>query len=562
MRQIPLMSRILDRGRIRKDTGEKMMRNRLKLQQLSIRWKLTILTYFVVIFALLIGGIVLVGGIQQTEERELRKRLMNTARTVAEMNEVKQALDDQTKERARLQHAIEEIRIIQDADYIVVMDMDHVRLTHPVKTRIGQRSEGTDEEPAFAEHIYFSEAQGELGTAIRAFYPVKDEKFNQTGVVLVGRTLPSMADILGEMKQDILMILLLTLSFGLVGSFLLARHIKQQMFKLEPHEIVRMLEERTATFHSINEGVIAIDNQHIITIFNEKAKQIFSVTGDVVGRNIWDVLSDTRLPEIIDRAEPVYNEEIHMSGKRIMSSRIPIVMKKKIIGAVAIFQDRTEAAKLAEELTGVKNFVDGLRVQNHEHMNKLHTIAGLIQLGKADQALDLAFQTTEEQEHVTDFLHRVIQHDAVAGLLMSKIRRGKELGIKVEVDENSSLRDFPERLDQHDMTKLLGNLIENAFAAYDTVERDTKLISISIDQTEDVLAILIEDYGSGIEEDMIPHIFDKGFTHGKEGGTGYGLYIVKTIIDKGMGNVEVTSSIGIGTTFSIEFPMTIEERDR
>ncbi|RAU00041.1 sensor histidine kinase [Bacillus altitudinis] len=562
MRQIPLMSRILDRGRIRKDTGEKMMRNRLKLQQLSIRWKLTILTYFVVIFALLIGGIVLVGGIQQTEERELRKRLMNTARTVAEMNEVKQALDDQTKERAQLQHAIEEIRIIQDADYIVVMDMDHVRLTHPVKTRIGQRSEGTDEEPAFAEHIYFSEAQGELGTAIRAFYPVKDEKFNQTGVVLVGRTLPSMADILGEMKQDILMILLLTLSFGLVGSFLLARHIKQQMFKLEPHEIVRMLEERTATFHSINEGVIAIDNQHMITIFNEKAKQIFSVTGDVVGRNIWDVLSDTRLPEIIDRAEPVYNEEIHMSGKRIMSSRIPIVMKKKIIGAVAIFQDRTEAAKLAEELTGVKNFVDGLRVQNHEHMNKLHTIAGLIQLGKADQALDLAFQTTEEQEHVTDFLHRVIQHDAVAGLLMSKIRRGKELGIKVEVDENSSLRDFPERLDQHDMTKLLGNLIENAFAAYDTVERDTKLISISIDQTEDVLAILIEDYGSGIEEDMIPHIFDKGFTHGKEGGTGYGLYIVKTIIDKGMGNVEVTSSIGIGTTFSIEFPMTIEERDR
>ncbi|MGM0757820.1 MULTISPECIES: ATP-binding protein [Bacillus] len=539
-----------------------MMRNRLKLQQLSIRWKLTILTYFVVIFALLIGGIVLVGGIQQTEERELRKRLMNTARTVAEMNEVKQALADQTKERSRLQHAIEEIRIIQDADYIVVMDMDHVRLTHPVKTRIGHRSEGTDEEPAFAEHIYFSEAEGELGTAIRAFYPVKDEKFNQTGVVLVGRTLPSMADILGEMKRDILMILLLTLSFGLVGSFLLARHIKQQMFKLEPHEIVRMLEERTATFHSINEGVIAIDNQHMITIFNEKAKQIFGVTGDAVGRNIWEVLPDTRLPEIIDRAEPVYNEEIHMSGKRIMSSRIPIVMKKKIIGAVAIFQDRTEAAKLAEELTGVKNFVDGLRVQNHEHMNKLHTIAGLIQLGKADQALDLAFQTTEEQEHVTDFLHRVIQHDAVAGLLMSKIRRGKELGIKVEVDENSCLRDFPERLDQHDMTKLLGNLIENAFASYDTVERETKLISISIDQTEDVLAILIEDHGSGIEEEMIPHIFDKGFTYGKEGGTGYGLYIVKTMIDKGMGNVEVTSSIGIGTTFSIEFPMTVEERDR
>lgn len=537
------------------------MRNKLQLNQLSIRWKLTILTYFVVIFTLLMGGIVLVGGIQQTEERELRKRLMNTARTVAELSEVKQALAGQAKDRANLNHSIEEIRIIQDADYIVVMDMNHVRLTHPVKERIGQRSEGSDEEPAFAEHIYFSEAHGELGTAIRAFYPVKEEKFNQTGVVLVGRTLPSITDILAEMKRDTIMILLLTLSFGLVGSFLLARHIKQQMFKLEPHEIVRMLEERTATFHSINEGVIAIDNQHKITIFNEKAKQIFQVTGDVVGQNIWDVLSDTRLPEIIDRAEPVYNEEIQISGKRIVSNRIPIVMKKKIVGAVAIFQDRTEAAKLAEELTGVKNFVDGLRVQNHEHMNKLHTIAGLIQLGKSEQALDLAFQTTEEQEHVTDFLHRVIRHDAVAGLLMSKMRRGKELGIQVEVDERSSLQSFPRSLDQHDMTKLLGNLIENAFASFDTAEREEKRVSISMEQTEELLAILIEDNGSGMDDDIIPRIFDKGFTHGKEGGTGYGLYIVKTIIDKGMGNVEVTSS-KFGTTFSIEFPMTLEESDR
>lgn len=51
------------------------------------------------------------------------------------------------------------------------------------------------------------------------------------------------------------------------------------MFQLEPHEIVRMYEERTATFHSMNEGVIAIDNRLIITIFNEKAKQIFEVQG-------------------------------------------------------------------------------------------------------------------------------------------------------------------------------------------------------------------------------------------------------------------------------------------
>lgn len=106
-----------------------------------------------------------------------------------------------------------------------------------------------------------------------------------------------------------------------------------------------MYEERTATFHSMNEGVIAIDNRLVITIFNEKAKQIFEVQGDLIGKVIWEVLKDSRLPEIVERNKAVYNEEIRVSGKVIMSSRIPIVMKKKVIGAVAIFQDRTEAGQ-------------------------------------------------------------------------------------------------------------------------------------------------------------------------------------------------------------------------
>lgn len=320
-----------------------------------------------------------------------------------------------------------------------------------------------------------------------------------------------------------------------------------------------MYEERTATFHSMNEGVIAIDNRLVITIFNEKAKQIFEVQGDLIGKVIWEVLKDSRLPEIVERNKAVYNEEIRVSGKVIMSSRIPIVMKKKVIGAVAIFQDRTEAAKMAEELTGVRNFVEALRVQNHEHMNKLHTIAGLIQLGKSEKALQLAFQASTEQENVTEFLHRSIQNDAAAGLLLSKIRRGRELGIAVHIDENSSLQQFPEHVDQHDIVVLLGNLIENAFGSFETVQSEDKRIDISIEQTDDILAILIEDNGCGIEPTHMPRLYDKGFTVNKTGGTGYGLYLVKQIIDKGSGTIEVDSHAGQGTSFSIVFPMKGEE---
>jgi len=528
------------------------------MRQLPIRWKIMILSYAVVIFSLLIGGIVIVANIQQTEEKELRIRSMNTARTVAELSDVKKSVQESNGWNT-VNPMVEEIRIINETDYIVVMNMDKVRYSHPLKEKIGIPSVGEDEEPAFAEHIYFSKAKGEIGTVIRAFVPIKDAELNQIGVVVVGNKIPHVLDIMMGLAKEILLIVVLTLLFGLIGSIILATHIKKQMFQLEPFEIKRMHEERTATFHSMNEGVIAIDNKEIITIFNEKAKKIFHVTGNFVGQPIRSVLKDTRLPEIVERNQAVYNEEIKVSGKVIVSTRIPIKKDNELIGAVAIFQDRTEVTKLAEELTGVKNFVEALRVQSHEHMNKLHTIAGLIQLGKPEKALQLAYNATEEQENVTSFLNKKIQNDAVAGLLLSKIRRGKELDIQIVIDPNSHFAVFPNELDHHDFVVLIGNLVENAFGSFEQVEVEHKRIDISIEQSEEVCAVLVEDNGAGIREEHLPSLYEKGFTVNKSEGTGYGLYLVKQIVDKGRGQIQVSSLPNEGTSFIITFPMEAED---
>ncbi|RFU69679.1 sensor histidine kinase [Bacillus sp. V59.32b] len=529
------------------------------MKQLPIRWKIMVLSYVVVVFSLLIGGTVIIANIQDKEERELKIRSMNTARTVAELSDVQKAVQERNGWNI-VNPIVEELRIINEADYIVVMNMERIRYSHPVKELLGKPSQGDDEEPAFAEHIYFSNAQGEIGTVIRAFIPIKDQDLNQIGVVVVGNKVPTFLEIMDDLKGEILLIVILTLIFGLIGSLMLANHIKKQMFHLEPFEIKRMFEERTATFHSINEGVIAIDNHDIITIFNEKAKKIFNVNGDFVGQPIRSVLKDTRLPEIVEKNQAVYNEEIKVSGKVILSNRIPIQKDNELIGAVAIFQDRTEFAKLAEELTGVKNFVDALRVQNHEHMNKLHTIAGLIQLGKSEKALQLAFNVSEELESLTNSLNKKIKNDAVAGLLLSKVRRGKELGIQVVLDENSHLAAFPNQLDQHDFVVLLGNLIENAFGSYEQTDIENRRIDISIEQSEDLCAILIEDNGSGIKEEYLPRLYDKGFTMNKSDGTGYGLFLVKQIVEKGRGEIQVSSEQGKGTSFIITLPMEAEER--
>jgi two-component system sensor histidine kinase DctS len=522
--------------------------------RLPIQSKITILSFGVVLFSLLIGGIILIGNFVSLTEEEYGNRAMITARTVAQLPEIQKNITQQAGWTS-INPMVDRIRIINNVDYIVVLNQERIRYSHPVTNMLGTISEGEDEGPAFAEHTYMSKAKGEIGTAIRAFVPILNPEREQIGVVIAGNLLPPLSETILDLRKEIAMIMFLTLLFGVCGSWLLARHIKDQMFKLEPHEIVRMFEERTATFHAMHEGIIAIDNHEVITIFNEKAKQMLCIEGDVIGKPIREVIHDTRLPEMLQLKHPIYNQEIQVRQTNIMSNRVPIKVNGKTVGAVAIFQDRTEVTKMAEELTGVRAFVEALRVQNHEHMNKLHTIAGLIQLGNQEQALQYVFQVSEEQEELTKFLSKNIHDDSVSGLLLSKVSRGKELGIKVVIDRKSKLNHFPKHLDQHDFVLILGNLIENAFAALEQVDHEDKRIDISIEQNDGVCALLVEDNGCGITENDLNHIFEQGFSTKGAVGYGLGLYLVYQIIEKGLGTIEVVSHPNEGTSFFITFPV-------
>lgn len=523
------------------------------MNRVSIHWKIIGLTLFIIFCSFLLAGIFVIGNILETKEAELRDRSMLMARTVAELPEVKQHVSEGKTASALINPVVEQVRVINKAEYIVVLDMNRIRLSHPVADMLGTKSRTADEGAAFAEHTYFSNAKGEAGTVVRAFVPVMNHH-KQIGVVIAGYSLPTVWEVLWGIKNEILLTTLFSLLFGSWGSYALAKHMKKQMLGLEPHEIAKLYVERTETFNAMHEGIIAIDNHLQVTIFNTKAKIILGVhEQDVIGKNIYDVLPDTRLPEIIDFNQPIYNKELQVNQHNILSNRIPIKVNQETVGAVAVFQDRTEVKKLAEELTGVKAFVQALRIQNHEHKNKLHTIAGLLQLGHDQQALEYLLQVKEEQEELTKFLSERIKDDSLAGLLLSKIRHGKELGIHVEIDRQSQFITFPEGLDKHDFVIILGNLIENAFDAVQAVDHDSKEVYISIDQNEDTLSILVEDNGIGMQEDTIKSIFERGFSTKGAKDRGIGLFLIHEIVYKNGGNIEVVSSIGKGTSFVITF---------
>jgi len=524
--------------------------------RLSIQWKMTSLIIYIVWFSLILLGIILIGQFLREQEHEVKERALLTARTVAELPNMNENLGEQPDVDSNLSKIVERLRMINNADYIVILNMDRIRLTHPNVELIGTPSTSADEGPSFTEHSYTSKAKGEIGTVIRAFVPIMNNAHQQIGVVIVGYKLPGILAMVSSLKIQLFLTAGITLAFSAWGAWILARHIKRQMFKLEPEEIARLLVERTETFNAMQEGIIAIDNDEVITIFNARAKTILGVEGEVIGRKVTSVLPDSYLPEILQKNKPIYNKELHIGNLAIVSNRIPIKVDGNTVGAIAVFQDRTEVKKLAEELTGVKAFVGALRAQNHEHMNKLHTIAGLIQLGKNDKALEYVFKATEEQGELTRFLSRNIGDDSLVGLLIGKVSRGKELGIHVEINRHSILKSFPKLMDHHDFVLILGNLIENAFDSFKNRPENDKEIYISIQQTEKVLNILVEDNGCGIPNERLSFIFKEGYTtKSSETGRGIGLYLVKQIVEKGNGRIHVESEVNQGTTFSITFEM-------
>lgn len=512
------------------------------------------LSFGIVLFSLLIGGIIVLGSFIRLQEEEIGQRLLITSRSVAEIPMIKEAVSAPDGWKV-INPITRRLRIINDVTYIVVMDMNRVRLSDPIQERIGTQLHGADMDLAFAEHTYISKVKGELGTAIRAYVPIMDEEHKQIGVVMAGHLLPSVGEILNEKKGYIIITFLLSILFGIWGSWQMAKHMKKQMYNLEPHEIARILRERTDTFHAMHEGVIAIDNQERITIFNDKAKEIFGITKDVIDCYIREVIPDTRLPEILQLQQPVYNQELYVGNTIIMSNRVPIKVNHQTVGALAIFQDMTEVTNLAEELTGVRKFVDALRVQNHEHMNKLHTIAGLLQLGAVDKALEYLFQISEQQKEITNFLTQQIQDKSISGLLLSKVSRGKELGITVTIDRRSKLERFPELMDHHDFVIIIGNLIENAFDALQQVDRENKEVYFSIEQDDEILSLLVEDNGCGMSQEVQQQMTERGFSTKQQDHRGIGLNLVYQIVTRTNGELRCESTPGMGTSFVLTFPM-------
>lgn len=110
----------------------------------------------------------------------------------------------------------------------------------------------------------------------------------------------------------------------------------------------------------------------------------------------------------------------------------------EIEGAIAIFRNRTEVTRLAQDLTGVQHIVEALRAYTHEFTNKLHVILGLLQLGEKQAGRGIRSRLTKTRAHSISYISERIQEPSVAALLIGKSYRAAELGIRFALDRPAS----------------------------------------------------------------------------------------------------------------------------
>ena len=525
-------------------------------KNLKLSTKIIILSFFSVLLVMLVGGLVMVKKIAATMEDEMGMRALAIARTMAQMPPIQDNIE-RSEGWKIIQPIAEKTRVATGVEYIVVVGMNGLRLSHPVADRIGKPFTGEDLSPALSDQEIISPAKGVLGPSIRALVPVKvDDGTRQVGVVAVGILTPTPASIYRSIRFEIFLVFLLCSALGFLGSIFLARRIKEAMFRMEPGEIARLLEERIAVFQALGEGIIAIDSQCRITVLNTAAIRILGLSGDnLTGRKITDLIPDSSLPRVLESGEPQYNQERFINNVVIITNRVPVRVNGLVVGAVAIFRDRTEIHRLAEELTGVKAFVEALRVQNHEHLNRLHTIAGLIQLKQHNDALEYIFDVTEEQQNITTFLTRRIKDNSIAGLILGKYRRAREIRANMSIDPDSSLFRLPNKLDSNALVVIMGNLLENAIHALKSGFGEEKNIYLYISDRNNLLKIIIRDSGPGIPKEIRDDIFKNGFSTKSEAGHGLGLFIVKEHVKAAGGTIYMECPPGGGTIFEISIPV-------
>ncbi|MBM7855639.1 PAS domain S-box-containing protein [Desulfohalotomaculum tongense] len=330
-------------------------------------------------------------------------------------------------------------------------------------------------------------------------------------------------------------------------------------------------------------GVVAVNNQKEIIMFNQAAEEITGLRAEeVIGRSFHEVLvnksnRDCLLCEAVHNNQKIKGEEIwyNINGKEFCTLNTAEVLMDEhdnFLGAICVFQDITEFKNRhdvmikQEKLAVVGQLAAGMA---HEVRNPLTAVRGFAQL-LAERHKDsnreivniMISELDRTEKIISDFLR----------LARPKDPEYKETDINQLIEKNCAIvnsecvynnitvcknlaGDLPlVWVDEDQITQVLLNITHNAIEAMQEKGKGKLTISTFYSAASNDICIEICDTGNGIAKNKLAKLGTPFFTT-KSNGTGLGLAISYEIIRRHHGRIEVASEVDVGTCFKVFLPV-------
>jgi len=338
--------------------------------------------------------------------------------------------------------------------------------------------------------------------------------------------------------------------------------------------------EQDAVFHSMQEGVIAVDADERLLIVNRAAGELLGVDHDrAPGRSIQEFIRNTDIHAFASRsllASQAVEEEIELLGddRRVLQARGAALRDTagRELGAVIVLNDVTRMRELESVRT---DFVANV---SHELRTPVTLIQGFIETlldgaiedpAESTRFLKIVQRHSERLNSIIEdllYLSRIEQdagesrvslspgsvNDVVARAIDVCRSTGSEKSIRIEATGDAGIM---AQINPQLLEHAIINLLDNAVKYSD----EGAMVQVEVAETGEDVVIHVRDHGVGIAPEHLPRLFERFYrvdqSRSRElGGTGLGLAIAKHIAQAHGGAIDVQSTPGKGSTFTIRLP--------
>ncbi|MFI9468273.1 ATP-binding protein [Streptomyces sp. NPDC052492] len=496
-------------------------------------------------------------------EEAAGRQATSVALSVADSPSVREAIRSPDPS-ARLQpYALEVVRDT-DVDFVTIMDPRGIRWTHPDPAQIGLVFQGHTG-PALEGRTFTETYTGTLGPSVRAVTPVRDGD-RIVGLVSAGIRVEEIGRRVREQLTALLVVAAGALGLGAIGTYVVNARLRRHTHGMNATELSHMHDYHQAALHAVREGLLMLDGQYRVALINDGGRVLLGVDQeeDVVGRSVAELGLPAPLTGALLASEPRM-DEVHLTADRVLVVNTSPVSGGERRGSVVTLRDVTELQSLMGELDSERGFTQALRSQAHEAANRLHTVVSLIELGRAEEAVDFATAELELAQALTDQVVDAVGEPVLAALLLGKTAQANERGVELVVSPDSRLDDglLPDALPARDLVTILGNLIDNAVDAAQGGVRPRVTVTALTEEDGSELVLRVRDTGPGVAPDRAEDVFRLGFTTkpAGPGGRGLGLALVRQAVARHGGTLSVASGEEGGAVFDVRIPLRDARRD-